>query len=207
MPKQNGAAGKAHRALPYCEVANAIAAVRASRVAPVLKLAFEYLVLTTARPGEVRFATWSEIDLESATWTVPASRMKAEREHRVPLSPRAVEVLGEAQALRSKRSDLVFRGRRGALADSAVTHMLRRVGIDATAHGFRASFRVWAQERTNIPREVCEAALAHTLKDKAEAAYARSDLFEKRRELMTAWARYLNPAPADVVSLDARRAG
>ena len=207
LPKHNGADSNAHRALPYCEVADAIAAVRASSADTSTKLAFEFAVLTAARAGEVRLATWAEIDMDAATWTVPGERMKAGREHRVPLSPRAVEVLGEAQALRSKRSDLVFRGRRGALADSAVTHMLRRVGIDATAHGFRASFRVWAQERTNIPREVCEAALAHTLKDKAEAAYARSDLFEKRRELMTAWARYLNPAPADVVSLDARRAG
>ena len=87
------------------------------------------------------------------------------------------------------------------------SRLLKLLGIKAVPHGFRTSFRVWTQERTNFPREVCEAALAHTLKDKAEAAYARSDLFEKRRELMTAWARYLNPAPADVVSLDARRAG
>ena len=208
LPKQNGAASKAHRALPYCEVADAIAAVRTSGAAPVLKLAFEFLTLTAARPGEVRFATWSEIDLESATWTVPASRTKAGREHRVPLSPRAVEVLCEAQALRSKRGDLVFPSRGGrALTERGFVQALARLGIDATAHGFRASFRVWTQERTSFPREVCEAALAHTLKDKAEAAYARSDLFEKRRELMTAWARFLNPAPADVVSLDARRAG
>ena len=207
LPKHNGAGSNAHRALPYSEVADAIAAVRASSADTSTKLAFEFAVLTAARAGEVRFATWTEIDMDAATWIVPGERMKAGREHRVPLSPRAVEVLNEAQALRSRRGDLVFRGRRGALAGSAVTHMLRRVGIDATAHGFRASFRVWTQERTSFPREVCEAALAHTLKDKAEAAYARSDLFEKRRELMTAWARYLNPAPADVVSLDARRAG
>ena len=206
LPKQNGATSNAHRALPYCEVADAIAAVRTSGAAPVLKLAFEFLTLTAARPGEVRFATWSEIDLESATWTVPASRTKAGREHRVPLSPRAVEVLCEAQALRSKRGDLVFPSRGGrALTERGFVQALARLGIDATAHGFRASFRVWTQERTSFPREVCEAALAHTLKDKAEAAYARSDLFEKRRELMTAWARFLNPAPADVVSLDARR--
>ena len=207
LPKHNGAGSNAHRALPYCEVADAIAAVRASSADTSTKLAFEFVVLTAARSGEVRLATWTEIDMDAATWIVPGERMKAGREHRVPLSPRAVEVLNEAQALRSKHSDLVFRGRRGALADSAMTHMLRRVGIDATAHGFRASFRVWAQERTRFPREVCEAALAHTLKDKAEAAYARSDLFEKRRELMDTWARFLNPAPADVVSLDARRVG
>ena len=207
LPKHNGA-GNAHRALPYSEVADAIAAVLASGAAPVLKLAFEYLVLTAARAGEVRMATWAEIDMEGRTWTVPAERMKAGREHRVPLPPRALAILDEARALRSKRGDLVFPSRGGRpLTERGFVQALARLGIDATAHGFRASFRVWAQERTNIPREVCEAALAHTLKDKAEAAYARSDLFEKRRELMERWAHHLNPAPADVVSLDARRAG
>ena len=204
LPKQGGS-GPAHRALPYCEVADAIAAVRASSADARTKLAFEYLVLTAARAGEVRLATWDEIDFEARTWTVPGERMKAGREHRVPLAPRAVEVLHEARALDG--GDLVFRGRRGAMTVGALVHMLHRVGIDATAHGFRASFRVWAQERTHFAREVCEAALAHTNPNKAEAAYARSDLFEKRRELMNAWARYLNPATADVVSLDARRAG
>ncbi len=207
LPKHNGA-GNVHRALPYSEVASAIAAVRASGAVPALKLAFEFLTLTAARAGEIRFATWSEIDLASATWTVPASRMKAGREHRVPLSPRAVEVLGEAQALRSKRGDLVFPSHGGRpLTERGFVQALAWLGIDATAHGFRVSFRIWAQERTNIPREICEAALAHTNPNKVEAAYARSDLFEKRRELMERWARYLNPAPADVVSLDARRAG
>ena len=206
LPKPNGAGGNAHRALPYIEVADAIAAVRASGAAPVLKLAFEYLVLTAARAGEVRFATWGEIDMDAATWTVPAERMKAKREHRVPLSDRAVEVLGEAQALRSKHGDLVFPSRGGRpLTERGFIQALARLGINATAHGFRASFRVWAQECTNIPREVCEAALAHTNPNKAEAACARSDLFEKRRELMERWARFLSPAPADVVSLDARR--
>ena len=206
LPKPNGAGGNAHRALPYIEVADAIAAVRASGAAPVLKLAFEYLVLTAARAGEVRLATWDEIDMDAATWTVPGERMKAGREHRVPLSGRAVEVLGEAQALRSKRGDLVFPSRGGRpLTERGFVQALSRLGIDATAHGFRASFRVWAQECTNIPREVCEAALAHTLKDKSEAAYARSDLFSKRRDLMERWARFLSPALADVVSLDPRR--
>ena len=196
----------AQRSLPYAEVAGAVATVRASHATPALKLAFEFMVLTAARSGEVREATWNEIDLEAATWTVPASRMKAEREHRVPLSGRAVEILTEARALRSKHGDLVFPSRGGRpIGNTGFVQALRRLGIDATAHGFRASFRTWAQERTNIPREVCEAALAHTLKDKAEAAYARSDLFERRRELMERWARYLNPEPADVVSLDAHR--
>ena len=198
----------AQRSLPYAEVAGAVATVRSSNVAPVLKLAFEFLVLTAARAGEVRFATWSEIDIdiEAATWTVPGERMKAGREHRVPLSARAVEILTEAQALRSKHGDLVFPSRGGRpLTERGFVQALSRLDIDATAHGFRASFRVWAQERTNVPREVCEAALAHTIKDKAEAAYARSDLYEKRRELMDRWARYLNPEPAAVVRLDAHR--
>ena len=196
----------AQRSLPYAEVAGAIVTVRASNATPALKLAFEFMVLTAARSGEVREATWNEVDLKAATWTVPASRMKAEREHRVPLSGRAVEILTEARALRSKHGDLVFPSRGGRpIGNTAFVQALRRLGIDATAHGFRASFRTWAQKRTNVPREVCEAALAHILKDKAEAAYARSDLFEKRRELMDRWARYLNPEPADVVSLDAHR--
>jgi len=194
------------RSLPYNEVENAIAAVQGSNVAPILMLAFEFLVLTAARAGEVRFAAWNEIDLEAATWTVPASRMKAGRAHRVPLSQRALDVLAEARGLRSEQSDLVFPSRGGRpLTERCFVQALSRLGIDATAHGFRASFRVWAQERTSFPREVCEAALAHTLKDKAEAAYARSDLFERRRELMERWARYLNPEPADVVNLDAHR--
>ncbi|MCY4220987.1 MAG: tyrosine-type recombinase/integrase [Thiotrichales bacterium] len=197
---------KAQRSLPYAEVASAIAVVRSSNVAPVLSLAFEFLILTAARSREVREATWNELDLEAAIWTVPAHRMKAGREHRVPLSGHVVEILTSAWALRSKHSDLVFPTRGGRpIGNTAFVQALRRLGIDATAHGFRASFRVWAQERTNIPREVCEAALAHTIRDKAEAAYARSDLFEKRRDLMERWARYLDPQPADVVNLGAHR--
>ena len=196
----------AHRSLPYAEVAGAINSVQTSHVAPVLKVAFEFLVLTAARAGEVRLATWDEIDLEAATWTIPAERMKAAREHRVPLSKHALEVLAEARMLGNGRDGLVFPSRGRPIGNTAFVQALRRLRIDATAHGFRASFRVWAQECTNFPREVCEAALAHTIKDKAEAAYARSDLFEKRRELMDGWARYLNPAAAPVVSLDRARA-
>ena len=194
----------AQRSLPYAEVAGAIAAVRASNATPALKLAFEFLALTAARSGEVREATWAEIDLEAATWTIPAERMKAGRAHRVPLSERALEVLAEARAFGDGRG-FIFPNRGRPIGNTGFVQALRRLGIDTTAHGFRASFRVWAQERTNIPREVCEAALAHTLKDKAEAAYARSDLFDRRRELMEAWSRFLNPQPADVVSLDAHR--
>ena len=196
-----------HRALPYVEVAEAIAAVRQSTARPATRLALEFLTLTAARSGEVREATWDEIDLEARIWTVPASRMKAGREHRVPLSTRAIEILDEAQKLGNGRG-LVFPARPASdkrIHDSAFVQLLKRLRIDGTAHGFRSSFRDWAGECTSTPREVCEAALAHTIKNNAEAAYARSDLFEKRCALMDAWARYLNPKPAAVVSLDAHR--
>ena len=131
--------------------------------------------------------------MDRATWTVPADRMKAGREHRVPLATRALDVLSEARSLGTERSGLIFLGRSGkAVAERAFVQVLERLGIDSTAHGFRSSFRVWAAERTNIPREVCEAALAHAIKDKAEAAYQRSDLFDRRRELMEHWAAYLS---------------
>ena len=133
--------------------------------------------------------------------------MKAGREHRVPLSTRALEILGEASEFHTVRTDLIFPGRGGKqMAESAFVHALDRLGIDTTAHGFRSSFRVWGAERTNIPREVCEAALAHTITNKAEAAYQRSDLFDRRRDLMERWAAYLSDKPADVVSITTGRA-
>ena len=156
------------------------------------KLALEFLILTAARSAEVRKATWDEIDLDGAVWVLPAERMKANREHRVPLSDRAVEVLGDAADL-SDGSGLVFPGARRGRPLSENTHakLLRELGFDAVTHGFRSSFRDWAAEQTHTPHAVMEAALAHTIKNRAEAAYARSDLFEKRRELMVAWAAFL----------------
>ena len=179
-------------ALPHEEVADAVEAVRASRAWIGTKLAFEFLVLTAARSGEVRLATWDEVDLAAADWTVPAERMKANREHRVPLCGRAIEILREAWDL-NVGIGLVFPSRRGkALSDMTLSKLVKELGIRAVPHGFRSSFRDWAAERTNHPREVVEAALAHVVKNKVEAAYARSDLFERRRELMEAWAAYLN---------------
>ena len=182
-----------HRpALPHGEVASAVAAVRASRAWAGAKLAFEFLVLTAARSGEVRLATWNEIHLDAAVWTVPGARMKAERDHRVPLSERAVEVLRAARRL-GDGTGLAFPSQRGkALADRALSQIVRQQGIAAVPHGFRSSFRDWASERTNHPREVIEAALAHVVPNQTEAAYARSDLFERRRQLMDDWMRYLN---------------
>ncbi len=182
-------------ALAYGEVGAALAGVRVSQAWTGTKLAFELLVLTAARSGEVRLATWDEFDLAAAVWTVPAARMKANREHRVPLCGRAVEVLGEAARLRevvSSAEPLVFPSRRGqALSDMALWKLVKQQQIDCVPHGFRSSFRDWASERTDHPREVVEAALAHVVANRTEAAYARSDLFERRRRLMADWAAYL----------------
>lgn len=192
---------KNNRALPYAEVHNAIETVKASGAWTSTKLAIEFTVLTAARSGEVRGAHWEEIDLSSGVWTISAERMKMRREHRVPLSGRALEVLKEAKALQDV-SGLVFPSVRGKqLSDMTLSKLVKELGIDSTVHGFRSSFRTWAQERTNVPGEVAEAALAHVKADKVEAAYARSDLFEKRRKLMDRWASYLSEASATVTRI------
>ena len=193
LPRHDRRAVKNRKALPYDEVAGALAKVRASGAGLSTKLCFEFLVLTAARSGEARGALWSEIDLDRAEWTIPAERMKAKRQHRVPLSPRAVEVLREAQAL-DDGSGLAFPGTRAGrpLSDMTLSKLLKELGIDAHVHGFRTSFKTWAQEQTSFANEVSEAALAHVVKDKAEAAYARSDLYEKRAHLMSRWQRHLN---------------
>ena len=190
---QNGGTRRHMPALPYDEVRGCIERIKASKGASASsKLAFEFLVLTAARSGEVRNATWDEVDVDGGVWTLPAERMKANREHRVPLSGRALEVLAEAAGL-SEETSLVFPGTRQGRPISENTHskLLRELGFDAVTHGFRSSFRDWASERTHTPHAVMEAALAHTVRNRVEAAYARSDLFEKRRELMERWAEYL----------------
>ena len=179
------------RALPHQEAAAAIARVRASVEAPVVKLALELLVLTAARWGEVREAVWTEIDTDGRVWTIPASRMKAKRAHRVPLSGRAVEILDSARTLGD--GPFVFPGRAGRpLSEKRLRRLLQRLGIAAVPHGFRSTFRDWAAEETEHRREVIEAALAHVVGNKVEAAYARSDLFERRRLLMDDWSTYVN---------------
>ena len=179
------------RALPHRAVASAVEAVRGSRARPVVKLAFEFLVLTAGRSGEVRGAEWRELDAAAGVWTIPAARMKAKREHRVPLCGRAVQVLAEARAL-GGGGGLAFPTARGRpLKDMALSGLLKELGIAAVPHGFRSSFRDWAAEETDHPREVVEAALAHVVRNPVEAAYARSDLFERRRRLMDDWADYL----------------
>ena len=194
LPK-NKVRSQHQRALPHAEVAGALATVRASRAHPVTVLAFEFLVLTACRSGDVRGARWQEIDAEAATWTLPAERMKANLEHRVPLARHALHILDQARELADK-SRLVFPSPTGRqLSDSTLSKLVREHGIAAVPHGFRSSFRDWAAECTNAPREVCELALAHVNSDRVEAAYRRSDLFERRRKLMEDWAEYVSNAP------------
>ena len=189
LPKANG--GTRHfRALPYAEVGTAIEKIRQSGAHPGTKLAFEFLVLTAARSGEVRGAKWHEIDFEKATWTIQPERMKTAREHRVPLSSRALEVLTEAREF-ADGSDLIFPSVMGkALSDATLSKLLRENGIKGVPHGFRSSFRDWCAE-SGVAREVAEACLAHAARSKIEAAYFRSDVFERRREVMSSWANYL----------------
>ena len=187
---------KAHfRALPYQEVALALGTIEASQASISAKLCFRYLVLTAARSGEARGATWDEIDLQDRVWRIPSERMKAEVEHCVPLSVQALALLEEASALRED-SGLVFPSplKLGTpMSDMTLTKILRSVGLAerATVHGFRSSFKNWTLEQTDTPWVVSEAALAHSLGNSTEQAYARSDLFERRRALMQLWADYL----------------
>ena len=187
---------KAHlRSLPYQEVRSALEAVETSRASVSTKLCFRFLVLTAARSGEARGAAWDEIDLQERVWRIPSERMKAAMEHRVPLSRQALNVLGEASVLRDE-SGLVFPSplKPGSpLSDMTLTKILRSVGLaeQATVHGFRSSFKNWAMEQSDTPWAVSEAALAHVLGNSTEQAYARSDLFERRRTLMQQWADYL----------------
>ncbi len=178
-------------ALPHRDMAATVERVRALGAAPVVKLAFEFLVLTAARSGEVRGTEWAEIDTEEHVWTVPATRTKAKREHRVPLSGRALEILDAARTL-DDSNPLVFPSVRGKrMNDMALSGLLRTLEIPAVPHGFRSTFRDWAAEEMNHPCEVVEAAPAHIVQNKVEAAYARSDLFERRCRLMDDWAAYL----------------
>ena len=180
------------RALPHAEVSGAIRLMWGSGATDAVKLAFEFLVLTAARSGEVRGARWAEIDKSARVWTIPATRMKAKREHRVPLSGRAVEILKAARKLSDGRSRLVFPSRGGKpISITRLPRMLQNLKIAAVPHGFRSSFRDWAAETTDHRREVIEAALAHAVANQTEAAYARSDLFDRRRRLMDEWAEYL----------------
>jgi integrase len=193
-----------YEALPYCEIPAFMAQLRA--LEGILARSLEFLILTSARTDEVRLAPWTEVDLKRRVWVVPSERMKLGREHRVPLSGRAAEIL---QSL-PRHSAFIFPGRNSAFAPSMMWKLLtEKMGVAATVHGFRSSFADWAAEQTDFPREVREMALAHAVGDRVEAAYRRGDLFEKRRQLAEAWAHYCEgeePAESKVVRL-AGRAG
>lgn len=202
LPKPSKVAKvKNHRALPIDDMGAFMVALR-KREGMAAK-ALEFLILTAARSGEVRGATWDEIDLKAKVWTIPAERMKAGKEHRVPLSDPAVALLEALPRLAG--SPYVFPSARGGmLSDMALSALMKRMAVDAVPHGFRSTFRDWCAERTNYPREVAEMALAHTISDKVEAAYRRGDLFEKRRRLMADWARFCDTtqkASGEVVPL------
>ena len=178
-----------HPALPYGDVPAAVAAIRESTAHVSTRLALEFVILTAARAGEVRGMMWAEICGD--TWTVPATRMKMRREHRVPLSNRALEILTQAREL-GNGDGLVFPGGKGKpLSNMAFTMLLRRLDLDCVTHGFRSSFKDWCLAETSAPWAVSEAALAHNLGNSMEAAYARTDLFERRRDLMQAWAAFV----------------
>jgi integrase len=179
-----------HKAMPYAALPPFMASLRSRQATAALAL--EFAILTAARTSEVLGAGWTEIDLANATWTIPASRMKAGKEHRVPLSACAMEILASAAPLGSK---YLFAGERGGkLSDMSMSMLLRRMGQDCTVHGFRSTFRDWAAEQTGHANDICEMALAHTIDNKAEAAYRRGDLLEKRRALMDDWANYIASA-------------
>lgn len=191
-----------HKAMPYGAVSQFVVSLRKREA--VAALALEFLMLTATRTKEVLGATWAEVDLDKAVWTIPAVRMKAAKEHRVPLSPRAVEIL---QTLKPLGKDRLFPSKRGgALSSMAMSMLLRRMAVDVTVHGFRSSFRDWAAECTGYAHEVAEMALAHVIGNKAEAAYRRGDLFEKRRRLMQDWATFLETPPAQADNVTSIRA-
>ena len=185
--------GEHHKAVPHSAVAEAIGAVRDTNSTGAAKLAFEFMVLTAARKAEVLDARWDEMDMDACTWTVPASRMKAGRAHRVPLSKAAMAVLARAKAMPGGHG-LVFPSARGRTLDcKTMNAMLAKAGVSASPHGFRSSFRDWCSD-TGKARELAEAALAHVVRDATEAAYARSDMLERRRPLMQDWADYIGRA-------------
>ena len=181
-----------HPSLPYEQVPAALDLVRPSNASLRTKLAFEFLVLTAARSGEVRQAEWCEVDWTKQSWDIPALRMKARRSHRVPLSTRSVAVLQAAWEI-SGPDGLIFPAGPGdrTVSDMTFTALLRRLDIPAVPHGFRSSFRNWVEECTETPWSVAESALAHNIGNATQAAYMTSDLFEQRRELMERWARFV----------------
>lgn len=198
LPKRPKLSRGHHAALAYPELPGFVAKLRERDA--LAAMALEFAILTAARSGEVLAARWDEIDMASKVWTVPAKRMKAGREHRVPLSARALEILEKLSETRT--GEYVFPGQRKGrpLSNMAMEMVLRRMGMDhVTTHGMRSAFRDWCGNETHFAREVAEAALAHVVGDKAEQAYRRGDALAKRAELMDAWARYCEPTSGENV--------
>jgi len=191
QPKKDGH----FAAMPYATVAAFILKLRQRE--SFSRLALEFAIFTAARSGEVRGAVWSEFDLQGKLWTIPAARMKAGREHVVPLSPPAVRIIERCLALRVANSELVFPGIRNnqQMSDMTLTKLLREMKEPYTAHGFRSAFRDWVSEETQYADQIAEAALAHAVKDKTEAAYRRGNLLEKRTQMMKAWGDFCQASP------------
>lgn len=199
LPKQNDQ-DVHHAALPYADIPEFLIKLRAAGASGPIKLALEFLILTATRTSEVLLAQRSEI--EGDVWVIPAERMKARREHRVPLSGRCIEIVKCALELADDSPYLFASGRnKKPLSNMVFLMLLRRMNVPATAHGFRSTFRDWTAEKTNFSREVCEAALAHTVGNTVEAAYRRTDLFEKRKELMATWAAFVAHTSGNVVPI------
>lgn len=190
LPRQPKKGGRHFAAMPYAEIADFMR--RLGQRESFSRLALQFAILTAARSGEVRGATWDEVDFEAALWTVPSDRMKAKREHVVPLSAPALAILRRCKELRPREESLIFPGSRPkqSMSDMTLTKLMRDLKAPFTVHGFRSSFRDWASEETDTQGEVAEAALAHTVPNKTEAAYRRGSLLEKRRALMREWAQF-----------------
>lgn len=200
LPKSRAVA-KHHASLPYADVPAFM--VRLGERESMGRLALAAAILTAVRSGEVRGATWAEIDLDRALWTIPAARMKAGREHVIPLSVAALRVFERAQEFRKLGSDFVFPGTAHGkpLSDMTLTKVCRDMAIEGVPHGFRSSFRDWVSEETSFDGAVAEMALAHTIENKVEAAYRRGNLLEKRRALMDLWGTYCDGGDSRVVRL------
>ncbi len=202
LPKQKKRE-RHHAAIAYADLPNFLATMNDTlKTSSTITNAILFTILTASRSGETRFADWSEINIETATWTIPAERMKTGKEHRVPLSMKALEILGEPS------EGYIFKGKKQgcALSDTSLLMPLKRAGLKFTVHGFRSTFRDWCSEETGFSHEIQEMALAHTIRNRAEAAYRRGDLLEKRRALMDAWATYCFPRENIVSILDVKGA-
>jgi integrase len=206
LPRPSKLSRGHHAAMEFKDVPDFVQQLRSQE--SVSALALEFLILCASRSGEVLGASWDEIDLTQNVWVIPAARMKAGKEHRVPLSTRAIAILQAMLAARTDDNTYVFPGRKAKspLSNMAMEMVLRRMKIEVTVHGFRSSFRDWCGDATNFPREVAEHALAHLVGNDVERAYRQKDALEKRRKMMEAWAGYCDPKAPNIVTITRKRA-